>query len=195
MNTRVLTSVLTIVAVVAAVSAMTYAFFSDSGTSNDNIFSAGTLDLKLSDDTPETDQDNVTASFGGSNMAPGGCTTTQQLRAKNTGNVAGNHIEIAATNTITDSAPAGSPAIDRLLVLDLFEYDGSNIPVSDFNSNGLKDLDDLENVGVDNLALTDLNTNHTIDIRVCLHSSADNTHQGDSVDSDWTITLNQDASQ
>ena len=56
MNKRLLLSLASLAASSALVVGATFAFFSDSGTSNDNVFSAGTLDLKLSDDTPETDQ-------------------------------------------------------------------------------------------------------------------------------------------
>jgi predicted ribosomally synthesized peptide with SipW-like signal peptide len=202
MNTRILTSVLTIVAVVAAVSAMTYAYFSDTGTSNNNVFSAGTLNLALSDDTVETDQDNVTASFGGENMAPGSCTPEQELRLKNVGTVAADHIQIAVLNNVTDNPPVAGQALDRQLILSTFkyDYDGNgtnyqNISIPDSNSNGFPDLDDLEANGVDNLPLTNLGTDHPLRLSVCLSALAGNGVQGDSVDSDWTITLNQHASQ
>lgn len=80
-------------------------------------------------------------------------------------------------------------------MLDLFQYDGGNISPGDANGNGFIDLDDLETNGMDDLALTNTGVDHTIDVKVCLHSSATNVLQGDSVDSNWTITLNQDVSQ
>lgn len=199
-NSRILLSLALIGAAAALVIGATFAFFSDQGTSNDNIFSSGTLDLKLSDDTPETDQDNVTASFGGSNLAPGQCipsaTTSAQLRAKNSGTINGDHIEITVVNTVTDVGTDSTPLdMDAFLRLDLFDYDGNPISQADTNGNGIFDLDDLEANGVDNLPLTDTATDHNIDLRVCFDSSAGNALQGDSVDSDWTVTLNQDASQ
>lgn len=194
MNTRILTSVLTIVAVVAAVGVTTYAFFSDSGTSSDNVFASGTLDLKLSDDTPQTDQDNVTASFGGTNMVPGD-TATGQLRLKNSGTHVANHAEVAVVNTNSDA----TFPLDKVLELTTLNYDTvsvlSQIDDTLGNNNGYKDLDDLEILGLDNLALTNLATNHPLDLTVTFRSDAGNDYQGDNVDSDWTITLNQDASQ
>lgn len=195
MNRSILLSLISIFAVVGLVGGLAIAYFSDQGTSNNNVFGAGTLDLQLSDDTTETDQDNVTASFGGSNLSPGNCTTTSQLRVKNAGNVAGNHIEIAVVNNVTDVGTDSPLDVDAFLRLDIFNYGGNPISVANTNGNGFVDLDDLENNGVDNLALTDTGTNHNIDLRVCLDSSAENAVQGDSVDSDWTITLNQDAGQ
>ncbi len=195
-NKKIAMSAMSIVTALALAGGATFAFFSDEGTSSDNIFSAGTLDLKLSDDTPETDQDSVTASFGGLALGPNECTTTQQLRVKNSGSVNANHAEIAVANAVTDVPDDSAPLdMDAYLLLDLFQYDGGNISIPDSNLNGFADLDDLEANGVDNLALTDLGPNHNIDLRICLHSTAPNEVQGDSVDSDWTITLNQDASQ
>ena len=194
MNSRIILSALSIFVTLALVGGATYAYFSDSGTSNDNVFASGTFDLKLSDDTPETDQDDVIASFGAANLGPGGCTSTQQLRVKNSGTINGDHVEIAVVNNVTDNGADSIPDMDAFLRLNVFNYDGTPIVVTDSNTNLIVDLDDLETAGVDNLALTDLGPNHNIDIQVCLDESAGNALQGDSVDSDWTITLNQDVS-
>lgn len=87
MNTRILTSVLTIITVVAAVAGATYAFFSDSGTSSGNVFTSGTLELKLSDGN-EADQDNVTATWGDTTLNPGD-TGSGTLAITNAGSIAG----------------------------------------------------------------------------------------------------------
>ena len=195
MNRSIWLSILSIFAVVALVGGLTLAYFSDAGTSNNNVFAAGTLDLALSDDPPETDQDNVTASFGGSNLGPGACTGTSQLRVKNLGNINGDHIEIAVINNVTDVGVDSAPDMDAFLRLAVFNYDDTPISIPNSNGNGIFDLDDLEINGVDNLALTNTGSNHRIDLKVCLDGSAGNPLQGDSVDSDWTITLNQHSSQ
>lgn len=203
MNKRIVLSSVSIFASLALVTGATFAFFSDVGTSNDNIFSGGTLDLKLTDNN-ETALDNVTASFGDTSLAPGVCLSTQTLEMKNSGTVAGNHIEIAAVNTVTDNAPAATPDMDAYLRFGTFTYfDGTSTVdvaalIPDSNANTFKDLDDLAALGVsgvDNLALIDLNVNHLTNVQVCLDASAPNEVQSDSVDSDWTITLNQDATQ
>ncbi len=191
MKSRILVSILTIVAVVGGVSAVTFAFFSDSGTNNDNVFAAGTLDLKLTD-TDESVMDNVTASFGGTNMAPGE-TRTGYFLLQNSGSHVANHAEVAVVNTNDDLI---NP-LDKVLEVTMLKYDSVSVlsQLADLNINGYIDLDDLEAIGLDNLALTDLNTDHTIDMMVTFRSEAGNQYQGDSVDSDWTITLNQDVSQ
>ncbi len=192
MNTRILLSSVSIFASLALAVGATFAFFSDEGTSNDNVFAAGTLDLKLSDDTPETDQDDVTASFGGTALSPGD-SVSGQLRLKNTGTIAADHAEVAVVNTNSDL----STPLDEVLEITTLDYDSLSVlsQLSDNNGNGWIDLDDLEALGLDNLALTDLATNHPLDLTVTFRSDADNSYQGDSVDSDWTITLNQDSSQ
>lgn len=192
MNKRILLSSVAIFASLALATGATFAFFSDEGTSNDNVFATGSLDLKLSDDTPETDQDTVTASFGGTALVPGQ-PVSGQLRLKNSGTIPAHHAEVALTNTNSD---ATNP-LDRMLELATLNYDGLSVlgQVTDANANGYKDLDDLETSGLDNLALTNLATNHPLDLTLTFRSDASNLYQGDNVDSDWTITLNQDASQ
>lgn len=190
-NTKIALSSATVVASLAIISAATFAYFSDQGTSSDNVFASGTLILKLSDNN-ETAQDNVASSFGGTDLAPG-ASASGQLKLKNTGTVAANHAEVALVNTNSDT----TNPLDKVLELTTLNYDGSSVlsQVTDSNANGWKDLDDLEASGLDNLALTDLNTDHNLDLVVTFRSDAGNEYQGDSVDSDWTVTLNQDASQ
>ena len=192
MNSKIILSLASIFASIGIVGAATYAYFSDSGTSNDNVFATGTLNLKLSDDTPEIDQDNVTASFGGTNLAPGN-SVTGQLRLKNSGTINANHAEVAVVNTNSDP----TNPLDKVLEITVLDYDSVSVlsSVPDGNGNGWKDLDDLEAVGLDNLALTNLATNHPLDLTVQFRSDASNDYQGDNVDSDWSITLNQNASQ
>jgi predicted ribosomally synthesized peptide with SipW-like signal peptide len=190
-NTRILVSALTIVAVVAGVSAVTYAFFSDSGTSNDNVFASGTIDLKLSDSN-ETVQDSVVATIGGTNMVPGD-TQSGTLQLRNSGSHVADHAELQVINTNTDLV---NP-LDTVMQITALTYDSVSVmpQLSDLNLNGYVDLDDLEAIGLDNLALTDLGVDHPLAMTVQFRSDAGNAYQGDSVDSDWTVTLNQDLSQ
>ena len=198
-NSRILLSAASIAAAGALVIGATFAYFSDSGTSSNNSFSTGTLDLKLSDDTSETDQDSVTASFGGT-LVPGGCTGNQQLRLKNSGTVNANHAEVRLTsNVVTDTGNNASPDIDTFLRINLLTYDGGDVTgqLSDTNSNVFLDLADwaATPAALDNLSLTDLSANHPLVMDVCLDSNAGNTLQGDSCVSTFTVDLNQHSSQ
>lgn len=175
-----------------------YAYFTSSATSSSNSFSAGTLTLKLSKDD-STYSDSVTATWGKSNMKPGD-SASGTLYIKNTGSIAANHIEITTSNSITEASSGpgttDTTKMDKVLKITTLTYDGTNLlaTLTDANSNGIKDLDDLESTTLDNLSLTDINTSHTLAMTVQLDSSlAENQHQGDSVQTTMTITLKQEA--
>jgi spore coat-associated protein N len=191
MNKRILLSSISIFSSLALVTGGTFAFFSDSGTSTGNVFAAGTLILKLTDNN-ETAQDNVTASFGRSGLLPGD-SVTGTLEFQNTGTVAGDHIEIDVGNT--NSEPL--VPLDRKLQITALTYDGGSIlaQVTDTNGNGYPDLGDLDTLGLDNLALTDRNTLHTLSMTVQFRDDAGDEYQGDTVSSSWTVTLNQHPTQ
>lgn len=197
---KILLSVLTIGLVASFAFGATQAYFSDQGTSSGNTFSAGTLDLKLSDDN-ESVQDSVTATWSKSNMAPGD-TATGTLKLRNSGTIAAHHIEIDTTNVITEavSGPGTDETVkmDTVLEITILTYDGADLlnSLSDSNANDIKDLDDMESYTFDDLSLTDLNTDHPLVMTVKLHPTmAVDQHQDDSVVTTVTVTLNQDTSQ
>lgn len=95
---RILLSLALILGVTGAVAGVTAAYFSDQAQSTGNTFSVGTMDLKLSDNN-ETDQDNISASFGGDNLYPGQTLPEQSMTVKNTGTISGNHLDLRVTLT------------------------------------------------------------------------------------------------
>src|SRR3990172_8936617 len=121
MNRSIWLSILSIFAVTALVGGLTFAFFSNTGTSSANTFSTGTLDLRLSDTGtgPEADLDNVTASFGSNTLVPGSCTGNQTLTLKNVGTVAANHAEVHLANVISDANADAEPDMDTFLRINL----------------------------------------------------------------------------
>lgn len=169
---------------------VTQAYFSDQGVSSGNTFSAGTVDLKLSD-TNETDVDNISASWSGSDMIPGGPAVSGSVNLRSTGTVGGNHVEIAAVNDcqVMD--------MDQYLRINSLSYEGNDAlsQLVDFNGNGWIDLDDLEAQGLDNLALQDFGVNHPFVMVVSLRPETGDVYQGQSCTSDLTFVLNQDVSQ
>lgn len=197
---RILLSFLTIGLVSLVTIGATRAYFSDQGQNTGNTFSAGTLDLKLSDDD-ESDKDDISATWVANNMAPGD-SVSGSFYLENTGTVAGDHIEITTSNTVSDEPWDMDKQLE--IVQMKYDKDGNHVfdpaddiltMVSDANGNGYPDLDDLESVTLDNLALTDLNNYHEFFMEVKLHENAGNEYQGDQVTTTFTITLNQHASQ
>ena len=178
----------------------TAALFNDSQTAGANSFTTGTMDVKLSD-SDETDLDSLSTGWTESGMRPGD-TASVTITVKNVGTIAADHIEVSAANSMTESVSApgntSTTPMDKVLEISVFKYDGVDklMNITDSNGNGIKDLDDLEIASADNLALTDLNVSHTIDITVRLNTDLTaNEHHDDSVTTILTVTLNQDSSQ
>ncbi|MDP3941882.1 MAG: TasA family protein [bacterium] len=212
-NKKILISAMSIVTSLAMVGGATFAFFSDQGTSSDNIFSSGNMDMLLSD-TDQTDLDDVSGTWGLAS-APGD-PFTGDLKIKNSGTVDADHIELQFSNAVTEavSGPGTVSAVpmDRVLEITslLWDHDGDGTPtvdllasVIDLNSNGIIDLDDLENqnvdgaVDADNVAFGGTQANdHTLRIAGEFSGTlAENQHQGDSVNMTLGVTMNQNVAQ
>lgn len=201
---KLMRSIFFITLVVAAVGTSTYAFFSDTGTSTANTFTAGTLDLKLNT------LDATTANWAMPNMAPGD-EVTASIALTNTGTLTANHVEInPVTNTITDNGTAAAVPIDRYLQITAASYDGDDLlavpgkNLVDINGNGWIDLDDLEsatNAGeggqLDNLSAPAASggSTKTLNLTVKFRTAAPNDLQGDVDAMAMTFTLNQDSTQ
>ena len=88
--------------------------------------------------------------------------------------------------------------LDTVLEMTVLTYDGASIldQVLDANGNGIKDLDDLGAVTLDDLALTDLGVNHPLAMTIRFNPTLTiGEHQGDSATTILTVMLNQVASQ
>lgn len=186
------------------VGATTAAFFSDTGTSSANTFTAGTLILKLDG------VDNTTANWALPNMAPGDF-ASGSVALTNTGSLTANHIEVnPVANSITDAAPVAANALDKYLQITAASYGADDLLVApgknlvDSNGNGWIDLDDLENTvnageggQLDNLTAPASGgaDTKTLSMTVTFRTSAPDDLQGDSDTMSMTFTLNQDATQ
>jgi predicted ribosomally synthesized peptide with SipW-like signal peptide len=94
---NIVKSLVVIVALVSVAGGATYSYFSDTSASSVNTFSSGTLTLGLANGTGGSFTDNVTASFGGTNLFPGGVLPSQVLQIKNTGSIDGDHLNLTVT--------------------------------------------------------------------------------------------------
>jgi predicted ribosomally synthesized peptide with SipW-like signal peptide len=213
MNKKILLRSVSLFFSLALLAGATFAFFSDEGTSNDNVFAAGTLDMLLSDDN-ETDQDDVSGTWG-LESAPGDI-FSDDLLIKNSGDVDADHIELQFENAVTEATSGpGTDAttpMDTVIEITALDWDSDGDAatdtdllalVTDLNGNGIIDLDDLENTDVDPpIDFDDVafggtqGADHTLHMEGELDGDlATNEHQGDEVSMDLTVTMNQDASQ
>jgi len=208
-------SLLAVIAALGLAGTGAFAFFSDTETSSNNTFTAGTLDLKLTDYN-EWVQDGVTRSWSMDNMAPGvSSTNSWYVMLSNSGTVIGDHVEISFSNEIDEGTPIesetdGSNTAEQMaqwLEIVGISYTGVNFSSTAghvlVNSNGTPfiDLDDLADdanaAALDNLLTPPANSSGStalfMDIK--FNAGAGNDFQGDTLTSTITFTLNQDASQ
>jgi len=91
-NVTILASALVIALVAGCIGAATLAYFSDVETSTGNVFTAGTLNLEVSDDDPLVEAFAVTDTYGGANGE-------KDWVLKNTGSIAGS-LDITFSNLV-----------------------------------------------------------------------------------------------
>ncbi len=219
MNRRILMSVLAITITLVLVGGATLAYFSDTETSSGNTFTAGTLDLKVSD--LDESGDGVSATWTMSNMVPG--TTTfgpRSVTLRNDGTIAANHVEISFSHSINDAIdvdvesdtnPASTPGeMARWIEITLMNYNGidwkaafiPNDPDRDPNNNGFFDLEDVTmapytaDAGfLDNLLAPVGAGTTSFQMALKFNAGATNDIQGDILSTTVTFTLNQHSSQ
>lgn len=169
----------------------TFAYFNDTGQSTSNIFTSGTLDLKLDG------QDDVSAIVSAGNFAPGD-QVDGTLALSNEGSISSydgqGHdvvLDISAAVTQTD-ADGQTTDMAQYLELASLSYDGNSqlANVTDANGNGYVDVDDLSSSSLTGLADPG-SAGKNFDLAVQFHPDAGNDLQGDEVDVTFTFTLQQ----
>lgn len=169
----------------------TFAYFSDSGESTSNLFTAGTLDLKLDS------QDDVGAILSAGNFAPGDAASGDVVLT-NDGSISsydadGHNVTLIVEADVAQTdADGASTDMASYLRLDTLAYDGASVlgQVSDANGNGYEDLDDLAQTqltGLDDPG----SAGKTFELTVGFHQDAGNDLQGDQVDATFGFTLQQ----
>ena len=210
---KLLLSMLATFLVIGLVGASTFAWFQDTETSTGNTFTAGTMDLKVSD-WDEGFGDGVSATWTMSNMTPGVTTVGPfSVLLQNSGSIAANHVEISfshsideATNPVeSDTNPASTPGeMARWIEITLMTYNGVDFKATytDANGNGFFDLEDVTlspytDVGgpLDNLSPLIGGGTRAFTMALKFNAGATNDIQGDILTTTVTFTLNQDSSQ
>jgi len=208
---KILGLTIAILLIIGVVAGATWAYFSDTEASSDNVFAAGTLTLKLSD-INETDQDGVTASWSNTNMAPGD-TCVGWVDLRNVGTLGADHVEISFANTVTNVVTTGDDidvsdslnvtvmtygTTDFLLQTNANIFDNAAIEAADLDNNNIITLYELNGVTIDNLTEVPTANGASVvrfDMTVQLDSATGDGNQGDSVVTVISFTLNQHASQ
>ncbi len=186
--------------VMALVGGGTWAYFSDVETSGENILSAGTMNLGLSNTAANG---SATSSVNGtwvlSNMAPGDNATAAALHARNSGTINMTSVNITFAHTITDGTPAtvsGSPwalSTDNMsnmiwIKTATWNGTGSSVNVTNLINKTLGDLAALASFSLGNL---NAGAEAALTIGWSLNATATNGCQGDSANITVTLTGNQ----
>ncbi len=190
MNKKIVFSLFSIFASLALMGGVTFAFFSSTATSTDNVFAAGTLTLQL-DDNNQTAATTIDASFGGT-MAPG-ASVSGFISMHNDGSIDIAEVNLSSTETVTStpdlaaklnisSAKIGSESTCTVSPTDIT---GSFTTLAALNSAGI----DLPSSAIAASATRYLCMTFTLD------SGTDNTYQGKSITETFTFVGHQDLSQ
>lgn len=212
MNSKIAMSAISIMASLAVMGGATFAFFSSSAESTDNIFTAGDLVL-LVDDIDDVSAASIVASITGDDMAPGD-TTSGFISLDNDGSMDIEKVKMAISAIPTDGDTDASDMRDVLeltVVVDDATPDdacvggtdvtstidtevgngGGPLLVKEFNDGGDDEFDSF----FEGLPVLASGTTTNVCFTATFSSSAGDIYQGDSVNATFTFTGLQDESQ
>jgi spore coat-associated protein N len=196
-----------------------FAYFQDTETSSGNTFTAGSLDLKISDDDEFPPQDGINTTWSMDNMVPGVSNVGQRsVILINSGVTAGDHVEISFSHIIidtpdvpSDTNPDSTPGeMAKWLEIESMSYFDTTFigahptpghTIIDANHNGFFDLEDVtlpeNSLALDNLKVPGTlgHAQKTFVMTLMFNAGATNDIQGDTLITTVTFILNQNASQ
>ena len=167
-----------------------WAYFTDPEISADNPFQAGTLDLKTDD------VDGVTQTIYATNMKRGD-SVSGNITLKNIGTSDGATLDISFSYVESDDSPnpvnMSPDASAAVLEVTTLNYDGSSLlaSVSDNNTNGYKDVEDLKNADLTGQNGLSTLASKNFEVALKLKETTDNNFQGDGITLTITFLLNQ----
>jgi spore coat-associated protein N len=167
-----------------------WAYFTDPETSADNPMTAGSMDLKTDD------IDGVTQTIYATNMKRGD-NVSGNITLKNIGTNDGPTLDIAFSYIESDDSPNSvdmSPdATAATLEVTTLNYDGSSLLdyVSDNNTNGYKDVQDLDNADLTDQSGLNSLASKDFEVTLKLKETTGNDFQGDGITVTITFILNQ----
>lgn len=190
----------------------TWAYMTDTETSNNNQITAGTLEMQTSVNGSGGPYSNgVTQTLVCSNLKPGRTITATTIQLKNVGNTAGGSVNVSLSYNTDDSADTTPNTVNmstddlaKVLQITTLNYDSRSILglLTDANGNGYIDVQDMKNEAANLTGLGGLNPGQIrpFDITVQMVSSAGtNTFStgtfadfvGDGINITVTFILNQ----
>ncbi|MFC2021125.1 TasA family protein [Chloroflexota bacterium] len=177
--------------IISMASIGTWAYFSDIETSADNMFAAGTLDLKTDD------VDGVSQTLLASNLAPGGTVGPETITLKNSGSLPGSSLDLSFSYLESDISPnpvdLSADATAAVIEVSTLNYGGSSLlgSVSDNNSNSYKDIQDLYSANLTGQSGINALSAKDFEIAIQLRSDVNKDFQADGIDITMTFILNQ----
>lgn len=183
---KILFSLLTITAVLVAVSGATSALFTSTASNNGNTFGAGTLVLEING-VPGSDSTPV---FTISNAAPGD-SSTQKLYLKNSGSINASSLYLTSVD-VTDTGPNPANLADVLYV-DMWEdLDDDN--VLDAGETQWMTYTQMASISSSpdvNLGAINANETRNLAVKITFDPGAGNEYQGESVSFNFNFQANQ----
>jgi spore coat-associated protein N len=182
---------LALIMLIGMVGVGTFAYFIDSETSSGNQLVAGTLDLKTND------SDGVSQTLYATNMSPGASVGPSTITLSNAGTTDGATLDINISYAESDGSPntADKTADEVAAMIEVIalDYGSSDLlsSISDINTNGYKDVEDLKNSDLTGLSGIAASATRDFVISVRLRSETGNDFQSDGITITMTFTLKQ----
>lgn len=182
---------LALVMVIGMAGVCTFAYFIDNESSSGNQLVVGTLDLKTND------SDGVTQTLYATNMSPGATIGSSTIALRNAGTTDGATLDINFSYVESDGSPNtvdnSADEVTAMIEVIALDYGSSDLlsSISDINTNGYKDVEDLKNSDVTGLIGIDASATKDFDISVRLRSETGNDFQSDGITITMTFTLKQ----
>ena len=177
--------------VTGMISIGTWAFFSDSQTVTNNVMAAGTLDLKTDN------ADGMSHTLYATDMQPGETIGPDYIVLKNSGSLDGSSLDMSFSYYENDSSPnpVNMTANQTAAVIEVIElkYGGVSIlgNVTDTNSNGYRDIQDLANTDLTGLSGIAASSSKDFEIIIRPRSDASKQFQADGITITMNFTLHQ----
>jgi len=195
MNKRIFFSLISIVVSLGLAAGGTFAMFSSTNSSTGNVFSSGTLALQLDDNNESASSSPITASFGGTNMVPGGTPVTGFISLHNSGTVNASNVGLDVTEQ-TSSSPDLASVID--VTVKKGDDNACTVNATDLTSTwatalggGTLTLAKIRDGSIPNLPALTAGGTYFVCFTGQMESSADITFQGKTVSESFVFTANQ----